>query len=259
MPITKLQALQPGERTAPDGKPVRNKLLLTIPDDEFRSIHPHLKFVNLANHLSLHEPNRTVAFAYFPNEGMISLVIEMKDGKSVEAGLLGNGGASGMSAVLGLSRSPLREIVQIAGNGFRVRISALREILPSTLGFQMILSRYAAGLAIQISQTAACNRLHKIEERLARWLLMAQDRVGCAIVPITHDFLAIMLGTDRPTVSVAAGLLQRKGIIRYTRGSVKILNRKKLEQFACECYAVVTQYDGERNLSSNILSLRPIP
>ena len=184
-------------------------------------------------------------FAYFPNEGLISLVVEMKDGKTVEAGLLGNEGASGMSAVLGLSRSPLREVVQITGNGFRVKVSALREILRSTPQLQMVLSRYAAGLAMQVAQTAACNRLHRIEERLARWLLIAQDRLDSGIVPITHDFLATMLGTDRPSVSLAAALLQKRQIIGYTRGKLKVLNRKKLESAVCECYAVVRQYNGE--------------
>jgi CRP-like cAMP-binding protein len=149
-----------------------------------------------------------------------------------------------MAAILGLSRSPLREIVQIAGDGFRVSVDALRELLPSTPALQAILNRYAAGLAMQVAQTAACNRLHKIEERLARWLLIAQDRLDSGIVPITHDFLATMLGTDRPSVTVAAGILQTNGLIAYTRGSVRILNRKKLEQFACECYALVKQYNN---------------
>jgi CRP-like cAMP-binding protein len=244
MPTIKLQAVQPGERTNPDGKPVRNRLLLALSDQEFQSIRPHLEFVNLPHHLSLHQPHRTVKFAHFPNEGLISLVVELNDGKSVEAGLLGKDGASGMPAVLGLSRSPLREIVQIAGSGFRVKIGALREILESNPQTHVILGRYAAGLAMQVAQTAACNRLHKIEERLARWLLIAQDRLESGTVPITHDFLATMLGTDRPSVTLAAGVLQKKGIIEYTRGSVKILNRKKLEQFACECYAVVSQYNS---------------
>jgi CRP-like cAMP-binding protein len=245
MSLTKSQAIQPIDRTNPGGKPVGNKTLLALPDDEFLAIRPHLQFVNLTRHLTLHEPHRTVKFAHFPSAGVISLVVEMKDGKSVEAGLLGNDGASGMSAVLGLSRSPLREVVQVAGNGFRVNIDTLREVLRSTPQFQIILSHYAAGLAIQISQTAACNRLHKIEERLARWLLMAQDRVNSGIVPITHDFLAMMLGTDRSSVTVASGVLQRKKIIRSTRGAVTIVNRKKLEHFACECYAVVKQYENE--------------
>jgi CRP-like cAMP-binding protein len=194
--------------------------------------------------MSLHQPHRTVKFAHFPNEGLISLVVELKDGKSVEAGLLGKDGAAGMPAVMGLSRSPLREVVQITGNGFRVKISTMREILQSSPQIHVILGRYAAGLAMQVAQTAACNRLHKIEERLARWLLIAQDRLESGTVNITHDFLATMLGTDRPSVTLAAGVLQEEEMIVYMRGSVKILNRKKLEQFACECYAVISQYNS---------------
>jgi CRP-like cAMP-binding protein len=243
MALTKLAIVQPGERTNPAGKPVRNKLLLAIPDEEFRKIRSRLQFVELPHHFILHQPHQTVRFAHFPNAGLISLVVELKDGRTVEAGLLGNEGASGMPAVLGLSRSPLREIVQIDGDAFRVRVNALRELLPSTPVLQATLNRYAAGLAMQVAQTAACNRLHKIEERLSRWLLIAQDRVDSGIVPITHDFLATMLGTDRPSVTVAAGILQREGIIEYTRGSVRILNRKKLESFACECYALIKQYN----------------
>jgi CRP-like cAMP-binding protein len=244
MALTKLAIVQPGERTSPAGKPVRNKLLLAIPDEEFRKIRSRLQFVDLPHHFILHQPHQTVRFAHFPNAGLISLVVELKDGRTVEAGLLGNEGASGMPAVLGLSRSPLREIVQIEGDAFWVRVNALRELLPSTPVLQATLNRYAAGLAMQVAQTAACNRLHKIEERLSRWLLIAQDRVDSGIVPITHDFLATMLGTDRPSVTVAAGVLQREGIIEYTRGSVRILNRKKLESFACECYALIKQYNN---------------
>jgi CRP-like cAMP-binding protein len=244
MALTKLAIVQPGERTNPTGKPVRNKLLLAIPDEEFRRIRSRLQFIELPHHFILHQPHQTVRFAHFPNAGLISLVVELKDGRTVEAGLLGNEGASGTPAVLGLSRSPLREIVQIEGDAFRVRVNALRELLPSTPVLQATLNRYAAGLAMQVAQTAACNRLHKIEERLSRWLLIAQDRVDSGIVPITHDFLATMLGTDRPSVTVAAGVLQREGIIEYTRGSVRILNRKKLESFACECYALIKQYNN---------------
>ena len=244
MALTKVVIAQPGERTNPAGKAVRNKLLLAVPDEEFRSIRSHLQFVNLPHHFTLHEPHQTLQFAHFPNEGLISLVVELKDGRSVEAGLLGNERASGMAAILGLSRSPLREIVQIAGDGFRVTVDALKELLQSTPALQAILNRYAAGLAMQVAQTAACNRLHKIEERLARWLLIAQDRLDSGLVPITHDFLATMLGTDRPSVTVTAGILQTKGLIAYTRGSVMILNRKKLERFACECYALVKQYNN---------------
>jgi CRP-like cAMP-binding protein len=232
-------------RTSSGGKSIQNQPLLAIPDDEFALIRPHLYFVNLAQHLTLHQPHRTLRFAHFPNRGLISLIVEMKDGKSAEAGLLGNEGTSGMSGVLGLAKSPLLEIVQIEGNGFRVAVSTLKEIVRLTPKLRGILSRYAAGLAMQVAQTAACNRLHKIEERFARWLLMAQDRVNSEVVAITHDFLGTMLGTDRPSVSLAAGVLQRKEIIKYARGSVKILNRKKLEHVACECYGIIRQYDGQ--------------
>jgi CRP-like cAMP-binding protein len=243
MALTKAAIAQPGERTNPAGKPVGNRLLLAVPDKEFRLIRPHLEFLDMPHHLSLHQPHWPVRFAHFPNQGLISLVVELKDGRSVEAGLLGNEGASGMPAVLGLKRSPLREIVQIAGEGFRVPVDTLTELLPSTPALREILSRYAAGLAMQVAQTAACNRLHKIEGRLARWLLIAQDRVDSGVVPITHDFLATMLGTDRPSVSLAAGVLQKKRLIAYARGSVRILNRKKLEGFACECYVLIKQYN----------------
>ena len=235
----------PGERTAPGGKAVLNRVLLKLPDDEFLVLRPHLEYIDMPHHMRLHQPHRALRYAHFPNEGLISLVVELKDGKSVEAGLLGKEGAAGLPGVLGLDRSALREVVQIAGNGFRVRVDTLRSILPSAPQLQSVLSRYAASLAMQVAQTAACNRLHKVEERLARWLLIAQDRIDAAVVPITHDFLATMLGTDRPSVSVAAGLLQTRQILEYKRGSVKIVNRKKLEQFACECYEVVRQYDGD--------------
>src|ERR1700730_327652 len=244
MAVAKPQVLQCGERTNPEGKPVRNKILLSVPDTEYQVIRPHLKFLSLPHHLSLHEPHRTVKFVHFPNEGLISLVVELEGGKTVEAGLLGNEGAAGMPAVLGMSRSPLREIVQIEGDAFRVRVNALRELLPSTPILQATLNRYAAGLAMQVAQTAACNRLHKIEERLSRWLLIAQDRLDSGIVPLTHDFLATMLGNALYVVTVAAGILRREGIIEYTRGSVRILNRKKLESFACECYALIKQYNN---------------
>ncbi len=169
----------------------------------------------------------------------------MMHGKTVEAGIVGKEGMAGTPAAVGLGRSPLREVVQIAGNGFRVRADTFQNILQSTPHLQAMLCRYLAVLGMQVAQTAACNRLHNIEQRLARWLLMAQDRVDSGPLPITHDFLATMLGTDRPSVSFAAGLLQRMQIIEYTRGAVRILNRQKLEKFACECYAIIRQYNGE--------------
>jgi CRP-like cAMP-binding protein len=213
--------------------------------------------LSLTDHLSLHEPHRALEFAYFPNEGLISLLIELNDGRTVEVGLLGNDGALGMTGVLGLKRSPLRAVVQIAGDGFRIRVDTLRELLPLNPELREILGRCAARMAMQVAQTSACNRLHKIEERLARWLLIAQDRMRSDTVRITHDFLATVLGSDRPSVSLAAGMLQRNGIIRCVRGSITILNRKKLEQFTCECYGVIREYNSEASWTEPFRSLRP--
>jgi len=243
-----LQVVQSGERTNAAGKPVSNIILLSTSDNDYSSLRPHLEYVNLPNHLVLHEAGGKLEFAYFPNRGLISLVVVMKDGKTAEAGIVGNEGFTATPAAAGLSRSPLRAVVQITGDGFRVEVGALQNTLGSAPHLQMMLNRYAAVRGMQVAQTAACNRLHDIEQRLARWLLMTQDRVDSGSLPITHDFLATMLGTDRPTVSLAAGALQRKELIEYTRGAVKIVNRKKLEDSACECYRVIQQYDGEIGL-----------
>ena len=245
MATKRLRVLQPGERTNPAGKPVRNRILLSMPDAEYRSIRPHLEFISLAHHRSLHEPHKKSKFVHFPNEGLISLVVALMDGRTVEAGVVGNEGIAGGPAAVGIGRSPLREVVQIAGSGFRVRVGTFQGTLQSTPQLHAMLGRYLAVLGMQVAQTAACNRLHNIEQRLARWLLMAQDRIDSGSLPITHDFLATMLGTDRPSVSSAAGILQKMQTIEYIRGAVKILNRKKLEKFACECYAIIRQYNGE--------------
>ncbi|MGC1967784.1 MAG: Crp/Fnr family transcriptional regulator [Candidatus Acidiferrales bacterium] len=236
------------QRTSPDGTPVANKILSAIPEHEFLAIGPHLELVALPRHRILHEPNADLDFGYFPNSGLISLVVAMEDGKTVEAAVVGNEGAAGIPSAVSLTRSPLREVVQIAGEGFRVKVSSLQNVLKYSGEFQMMLSRYAVIQGMQVAQTAACNRLHDVEQRLARWLLMAQDRVDGGSILITHDFLATMLGTDRPSVSLAAGILQRKKNIEYSRGAVKILSRKKLESSACECYRVIQQFNAEIGL-----------
>jgi CRP-like cAMP-binding protein len=236
-----------GERRNLAGKSVSNIILLSTSDGDYSLLRPHLEYVNLPNHLVLHEAGK-MEFAYFPNRGLISLVVVMKDGKTAEAGIVGNEGFTGTPAAVGLNWSTLQAVVQITGEGFRVGVGALQNTLESASHLRLMLSRYAVIHGMQVAQTAACNRLHNVEQRLARWLLMTQDRVDSGSLPITHDFLATMLGTDRPTVSLAASVLQRKEIIEYTRGAVKIVNRKKLEDSACECYGVIRQYDGEFGL-----------
>lgn len=232
----------PGIRTNAAGKPIRNKILLAMTDAEFRVIRPHLRHVALPSHLSLHEPHQTYVFAYFPNEGLISLVVAMENGKTVEAGIVGNEGVAGLPAVVGLSRSPLREVMQIGGSGFRIKVRDFTATLEVAPHLQRLLRRYTMMLGLHVAQTAACNRLHDIDRRLARWLLMAHDRMDSGTLRITHGFLATMLGTDRPSVSLAAGVFQKMNIIQYSRGAVKILDRGALERRSCECYGVIQRY-----------------
>ena len=240
--------MQPSERTSPAGNRVTNKILLSIPDEEYALIRPHLEFISMPHHLSLYEPGRPIEFVHFPNGGMVSLVIATEDGKTVEVGEVGREGFAGIQATVGINRNQVREIIQIPGDGFRVKSAALKSILQSAPELQRILSRYSVVQAMQFAQTAACNRLHNIDQRLARWLLITQDRVDSPTLAITHDFLATMLGTDRPTVSLAARVLQDKQIIEYTRGAVQILSRAKLKERTCECYGVIQQYNREIGL-----------
>jgi CRP-like cAMP-binding protein len=232
------------DMTVSERPSLKNKILLGIPNTEYQLIRFHLEPFQFRRHSILHEPARKLEFAYFPNNGVTSLLVATEDGKTVEAGMVGKEGIIGVAAAVGLTLSPLRQLVQIPGDGFRIRIRELQNCLTSSPLLQMALSRYAVVLGMQVAQTAACNRLHDVGQRLARWLLMAADRVGSGSLPITHDFLATMLGTDRPSVSLAAKILQRKKVIEYQRGALEILNRKKLESHACECYKVIRQFNG---------------
>ncbi len=223
---------------------LKNKILLMIPRTEYQLVHPYLEPFQFHHHAILHEPAQKLEFAYFPNQGLLSLLVATEDGKTVEVAMVGNEGVAGVASAVGLTISTLRQLVQISGEGFRIRVEALQTCLESTPLFQMALSRYAVVQGMQIAQTAACNRLHDAGERLARWLLMAADRVHSSSLPITHDFLATMLGTDRPSISLAAKLLQKNKVIQYRRGAIEVLSRRKLENSACECYHVIQQFNG---------------
>jgi CRP-like cAMP-binding protein len=242
------RVVQTGERTNAEGKSVTNKVLLAMPDNEYKLMRPDLTYIDLPHHLSLHEASQKIEFVYFPNGGMVSQVVVTKDGRTVEVGVVGSEGYVGAGLAVGLSRSSVREIVQIAGDGFRMLGNALERILGSAPKLQVILNRHTGLQGMQVAQTAACNRLHNIQQRLSRWLLMTQDRVHSGVLPISHDFIATMMGTDRSTVSVAASVLQKMGIIEYARGAVKIVNRRKLENSACECYDVIQQFEDDLGL-----------
>jgi len=238
-------SLRSGERTNSTGKVVKNRILLGIPDYEYRNVRPYLEFLELPHHFCLHRPGQKLRFLYFLNRGIASIVVVTRGGRDVEAGVVGCEGFVGAPLIAHINRSPLREQMQIAGDGFRVAAHALQTILAESPILLHSLTRYAVLLGMQVAQTAACNRLHEVQQRLARWLLLAQDRLSSPTVPITHDFLATMLGTDRPSVSLAAAELQRWKAIGYKRGIVKVLNRKRLERASCECYEVIHQFDSE--------------
>jgi len=245
IPGCETRTLRPGERTNGEGKPVANKILLTMPDDEFAAMRQELKYVNLPHYTVLHEPKEKIEYATFLNSGLTSLVFNTDRGSSVEVGVVGNEGFTPISIAAGLRRSPHQAIMQVSGEGFRIRVEALEMALKRGAQLQVLMNRYAAVHGLQVAQTAGCNRLHDLDQRLARWLLLVQDRVGSGLLKITHDFLAMMLGTDRPSVSLAAGMLRKKKIIEYTHGSVRVLNRKKLESSACECYGLIQQFNSE--------------
>jgi CRP-like cAMP-binding protein len=244
----KLMPLLPGARTDAAGKAITNVILLSLPDEEYNLLRPHLDSVDLPQYDILHEPGEKIDFAYFLNEGMTSLVALSADGRSVEVGIVGREGMVGMPLTVGMLRGTFRAIMQMSGHGVRVRSEVFQEILLCASTLQSELSRFALMHGMQVAQLAACNRLHEIEQRLARWLLMCQDRVDSAVLPLTHEFLAQMLGTGRPSVSLAAGALENAGLIDNLRGTVKILNRKNLEEAACECYGVVQSFNGGMGL-----------
>jgi CRP-like cAMP-binding protein len=224
-----------------DPRSVRNEILLALPSKECAAVLSELEFVEMRAYDLLNEMGETIEFCYFMNSGMTSILTIMGDGKGVEVGLTGKEGFIGLPLVMGLKTSATRAIVQITGSAFRVSAAKILEALAKCPQLGKKLSRYALELGMQATQVAACNRLHDVEQRLARWLLMSQDRVGGDIVPLTQEFLSHMLGTRRASVTVAAGILQKAGLIKYARGSVTIINRSQLEDAACECYAMINR------------------
>jgi CRP-like cAMP-binding protein len=225
------------------GRPSGNEILHAIPEGEYNRLRPELEFVQLPHHHILHQAGERMEFAYFLNEGLASLVVPTSDGRSVEVAIVGHEGIVGTPLAVGLRRGPYRSIMQISGTAFRIKSEALVERLEQAPELRLILNRFVLIQGLQIAQIAACNRLHEIEQRLARWLLMCQDRVNSEYLPVTHEFLAQMLGTGRPSVSLAAGILQKAGMIENARGSVKILHRPELESAACECYRAIQYFN----------------
>ena len=215
---------------------IYNEILRELPRNEFATVSPKLELVRLQPRLVLHDAGDTLRSAYFCNTALISMLSVLSDGKTVEVGLVGKEGLIGLPLIAGFRTSASRAIVQIEGTALRVDGDAFAIILRQCPQLERKAQQFSQIMTMQATQIAACNRLHDVESRLARWLLMSADRVGTASLGLTQEVLGQMLGTRRSSVTVAAGILQKAGLIAYTRGDVKIVHRAKLEQAACECH-----------------------
>lgn len=218
---------------------IENKILAALPTQEYDRLLEHLTPVSLPLGDTLYKSEERIDYVYFPNTGVVSLVANMKDGKSVEVGLVGNEGMVGLSIVMGDNISPNHAIVQIADGAMRMSADNLKKELKREGRLLSLLLRNTLAMLQQVSQTAACNGSHSVGERLARWLLMCHDRVKGDELGLTQEFIAQMLGTRRSGVSEAAIVLQADKLIHYSRGRITVLDRKGLEAFGCECYGVV--------------------
>jgi CRP-like cAMP-binding protein len=227
------------------GAALKNRILSTLPEDEYQQLSPHLEHVNLPRGTVIYDIDEAIKSVYFPLNAMISLVTQMADGKIVEVGLVGNDGMSGVASVMGRQTSYERAIVQIPNGAMKISVAVVRREFDKGRVFQKNLLRYASNLMRQVSQTAACNASHTTEERLSRWLLMCHDRIDSSNVNLTQEFLAEMLGTRRGTVNVAAITLQSARLIEYHRGQIVITDRPGLEAFACECYEMLKRRNGD--------------
>ncbi len=216
-----------------------NRLLAALPDAEYQRLIPHLERVSLSFEQVLHEVGELVEYVYFPDQGIVSLLSTMADGSMVEVGLVGNDGVVGIPAALGDNIATTIATVQVPGSGMRMKASLLKSQFQRGGVLQSLLLRYMLALFAFVSQNAACNRLHHLDGRLARWLLLVYDRVKSNELPLTHEFMAQMLGVRRAGVTEAANMLQQGGMIRYTRGKITILNRAELEAASCECYEII--------------------
>ncbi len=223
-----------------------NRLLAALPRAAYRQLAPGLVPVALGFGDVLYEPGDAMRDVYFPGGAVVSLLTVVDGRSALEVGLVGHEGMVGIPLALGVGVSPVRALVQGGGGALRMSAARLRRCLRSSVPLQRGLQRYAAALMAQITQTAACNRFHRVEARLARWLLMTRDRVGAGEFRLTQEFLSHMLGVRRVGVTGAASALQRRGLIGYRRGDIRIVNHAGLEAAACGCYALVRQRAGRR-------------
>lgn len=216
-----------------------NKILAKLPKGELKRLIPHLRPVTLRVKQVLYRPEQVIRHVYFPQDAVVSMIAPMDDGRSVEVTLIGNEGMAGVRAILAGKTYWYVSVVQVPGGCLRIDARVLQAEFRRGGTLQERLLQYTSFLLVQTAQTAACNRVHPMRQRLARWLLMAEDRAKRPQFPMTHEFLSEMLGTSRSEVTSAAGSLRKSGLIRYRRGTITILNRSGLETAACECYRIL--------------------
>jgi CRP-like cAMP-binding protein len=224
---------------------IRNQLLSLLPQSELDAVLGQAEDVAVRSKDVLFRRGESIRYVYFPENSVISLVTELENGDAVEAMTIGSDGFAGIAVFHGVSASRLKGVGQISGQAWRLRAEDFRELATSCESFGRVLHRYSQLVFETVSQSAACNRLHVIEQRCARWLLMSQDRVGRAEFNLTQEFLAEMLGVRRPGVTVAMGALEKAGLIGHSRGMIAVIDRPGLEKVACECYRTVKSRQAE--------------
>ncbi|CAG0991281.1 hypothetical protein BURK1_02278 [Burkholderiales bacterium] len=216
-----------------------NRVLASIPTKDFRRLERDLEPVTLGFGQVLYEPRKAIRHVYFPLGCLVSLLTAVDKRRTLEVGMVGNEGMAGMPFILGMGVSGVRALVQGGGDALRMASAPFRIEFDRNRPLRDALYRYTYALMAQISQTAACNRFHDAEARLARWLLMTRDRVGSDEFLLTQEFLAHMLGLRREGVTEAAGALRKRGLISYSRGSLRVLDAKGLKASSCTCYQIV--------------------
>jgi CRP-like cAMP-binding protein len=217
----------------------QNRLLASLSPGEYRRLLPQLEEVTLTFAEIIYEPGETIRHVYFPNNSIVSLLYATNSHASLEVGMIGNEGMTGVSVFMGVDQSRTRALVQGAGSGLRMESSALRKESDRLGSFHRLLHRYVHSLMTQMSLSSACNRFHSLEDRLARWLLMTHDRIGSDEFRLTQEFMSNMLGVRREGVNKVAGNLQKHSLISYTRGHVTVLDRPGLEKVSCDCYGIM--------------------
>lgn len=217
----------------------QNHLLELLPGSERARLLSVMERVDTRSGDLLFRQHEPIVAVDFPLHGVLSVVVVMEDGGVAEVGTVGNEGMAGIPLVLGTDHSPAQAFYQVPGSAYRMSAADFRAELAKSTVFSDVVHRYAQAFLTQVSQSAACNRLHPLDQRLCRWILMSHDRTDGDRIALTQEFLAQMLGVRRATVSIAAGALQKAGLIRYNRGIINVLDRERLEQSSCECYAVV--------------------